>query len=100
MAATFSFNKTGLGHFAARLLLLPFLVALMSILYSHSSPVQSRIFLQTGGLIFNILTLFYVAGIAATSLLCKYLTKQDVERKGNQVSSNPFFFTEQYPIFL
>lgn len=71
MAATFSFNKIGLGHFAARLLLLPFVVALMSILYSHSSPVQSRIFLQTGGLIFNVLTLFYVAGIAATSLLCK-----------------------------
>lgn len=71
MAATFSLNKTGLGHFAARLLLLPFLVALMSILYSHSSPVQSRIFLQTGGLIFNVLTLFYATGIAVTSLLCK-----------------------------
>lgn len=71
MATTFSFNKIGLGHFAARLLLLPFVVALMSILYSHSSLVQSRIFLQTGGLIFNVLTLFYVAGIAATSLLCK-----------------------------
>ncbi|PBC30159.1 ATP-binding cassette sub-family G member [Apis cerana cerana] len=47
MAATFAFNKCGLGHFAARLLLLPFSIALMSILYSHSTPVQSRIFLQT-----------------------------------------------------
>lgn len=83
MAATFSFNKTGLGHFAARLLLLPFLVALMSILYSHSSPVQSRIFLQTGGLIFNVLTLFYVAGIAVTSLLCKY-HKRYVNQKENR----------------
>lgn len=71
MAATFSLNKSGLGHFAARLLLLPFLIALLSILYSHSNPIQSRIFLQTGGLIFNVLTLFYVAGITATSLLCK-----------------------------
>lgn len=73
MAVTFSFNKCGLGHFAARFLLLPFSVALMSILYSHSTPVQSRIFLQTGGLVFNILTLFYVTGIATTSLLCMFL---------------------------
>lgn len=71
MAATFAFNKSGLGHFAARLLLLPFSIALMSILYSHSTPVQSRIFLQTGGLVFNVVTLFYVAGIACTALLCK-----------------------------
>lgn len=70
-AASFSFNKCGLGHFAARLLLLPFCLALLSILYSNSSPVQSRIFLQTGGLVFNCLTLFYVAGIATTALLCK-----------------------------
>ncbi|XP_076653334.1 ATP-binding cassette sub-family G member 5 [Halictus rubicundus] len=69
LAATFAFNKSGLGHFATRLLLLPFSVALMSILYSHSTPVQSRIFLQTGGLTFNVLTLFYVAGIATTALL-------------------------------
>lgn len=71
MAATFAFNKCGLGDFAARLLLLPFSVALASILYSHSTPVQSRVFLQTGGLVFNVLTLFYVAGIASTALLCK-----------------------------
>lgn len=71
MAATFAFNKCGLGHFAARLLLLPFSIALMSILYSHSTPVQSRIFLQTGGLVFNVVTLFYVVGIACTALLCK-----------------------------
>ncbi|KAK0166644.1 hypothetical protein PV327_004136 [Microctonus hyperodae] len=69
MATTFSFNKGGLGHFAARLLLLPFCLALLSILYSHSSPVQSRIFLQTGGLVFNCLTLFYIGGIATTALL-------------------------------
>ncbi|XP_028524448.1 ATP-binding cassette sub-family G member 5 isoform X2 [Apis cerana] len=69
MAATFAFNKCGLGHFAARLLLLPFSIALMSILYSHSTPVQSRIFLQTGGLVFNVVTLFYVVGIACTTLL-------------------------------
>ncbi|KOX75572.1 ATP-binding cassette sub-family G member 5 [Melipona quadrifasciata] len=30
MAATFAFNKSGLGHFATRLLLLPFSIALMS----------------------------------------------------------------------
>ncbi|XP_024944115.1 ATP-binding cassette sub-family G member 5 isoform X2 [Cephus cinctus] len=69
MAATFSFNKCGLAHLAARLLLLPFSVVLLSILYSYSTPVQSRIFLQTGGLMFNILIIFYFAGLATTALL-------------------------------
>ncbi|XP_011305380.1 uncharacterized protein [Fopius arisanus] len=69
MAATFSFNKCGLGHFAARLLLLPFCLALLSVLYSHSSPMQSRVFMQTTGLVFNTLTLFYMAGIGTTALL-------------------------------
>lgn len=71
MAATFAFNKYGLGHFAARILLLPFSIALLSILYAHSSLLQTRIFLQTSGLVFNVLTLFYIIGIATTSLLCK-----------------------------
>ncbi|XP_015114781.1 ATP-binding cassette sub-family G member 5 [Diachasma alloeum] len=69
MAATFSFNKCGLGHFATRLLLLPFCLALLSVLYSHSSPMQSRVFMQTTGLVFNTLTLFYMAGIGTTALL-------------------------------
>ncbi|XP_012286014.1 ATP-binding cassette sub-family G member 5 [Orussus abietinus] len=69
MSATFSFNKCGFGHLTARLLLLPFLIAILSVSYSHSSPVQSRIFLQTGGLIFNVLTLFCVSGIATTAIL-------------------------------
>ncbi|XP_057330705.1 ATP-binding cassette sub-family G member 5 isoform X2 [Microplitis mediator] len=69
MAATFSFNKSGLGHFAARLLMLPFCISLLTILYSNSSPMQSRIFLQIGGLVFNCLVLFYIAGIATTALL-------------------------------
>lgn len=69
MASTFSLNKSGVGHLTARLLLLPFSVALLSTVYSHSSPVQSRIFLQTGGLIFNVLILFYVIGITTTALL-------------------------------
>lgn len=72
MAATFAFNKSGLGHFAARIMLLPFSTALLSILYSNSSPYQSRIFIQTSGLIFNILTLFYISGITITALLCKF----------------------------
>lgn len=71
MATTFALNKSGLGHFAARILMLPFSIALLSILYSNSSLYQSRIFLQTGGLVFNVLTLFYLAGIATTALLCK-----------------------------
>ncbi|XP_012257916.1 ATP-binding cassette sub-family G member 5 [Athalia rosae] len=69
MAATFAFNRCGLGHLAARILLLPFWVALLSILYAYSSPVQSRIFSQTGGLILNLLILFYVTGTAVTALL-------------------------------
>lgn len=79
MAATFSFNKSGLGHIVARVLLLPFCVALVSVLYSYSSPVQSRVFLQTEGLVFNCLTLFYLAGIATTALLCKLLNAHTVQ---------------------
>lgn len=71
MAATFSFNKSGLGHFAARLLMLPFCISLLTILYSNSNPMQSRIFLQVGGLVFNCLVLFYIGGIATTALLCE-----------------------------
>lgn len=69
VAATFAFNRCGLRHLAARILLLPFCVALLSILYAYSSPVQTKVFLQTGGLIFNMLILFYVAGTAVTALL-------------------------------
>ena len=72
MTATFAFNKSSLGHFAARILLLPFSIAVLSILYSNSSLYQSRIFLQTGGLVFNVLTLFHLAGISTTALLCKF----------------------------
>lgn len=77
LAATFSFNKCGLGHFAARLLILPFCLSLLSILYSHSSPLQSRYFMQTGGLVFNCLALFYIVGIATTALLCKNTEKNN-----------------------
>ncbi|XP_072761268.1 ATP-binding cassette sub-family G member 5 [Anoplolepis gracilipes] len=93
MTATFSLNKTGLGHFAARLLLLPFLVALMSILYSHSSPIQSRIFLQTGGLIFNVLTLFYVTGIAVTSLLFPGFRARYYQEKREGLYGGAMFLT-------
>ncbi|XP_015180257.1 PREDICTED: ATP-binding cassette sub-family G member 5 [Polistes dominula] len=93
MAVTFSFNKCGLGHFAARFLLLPFSVALMSILYSHSTPVQSRIFLQTGGLVFNILTLFYVTGIATTSLLFPGFRARYYQEKREGLYGGAMFLT-------
>ncbi|XP_047343548.1 ATP-binding cassette sub-family G member 5 isoform X1 [Vespa velutina] len=93
MAATFSFNKCGLGHFSARFLLLPFSVALMSILYSHSTPVQSRIFLQTGGLVFNVLMLFYVTGIATTSLLFPGFRARYYQEKREGLYGGAMFLT-------
>ncbi|KAL7302797.1 hypothetical protein TKK_0004837 [Trichogramma kaykai] len=69
LAATFAINRSGVCHFGARLFLLPFLVAALSVYYSHSEPEQSTAFLQTSGLVFNVLTLFYLAGIVVTVLL-------------------------------
>ncbi|XP_066598456.1 ATP-binding cassette sub-family G member 5 isoform X2 [Prorops nasuta] len=93
LATTFSLNKSGLGHFTARLLLLPFSVALMSILYSHSTPVQSRIFLQTGGLVFNILTLFYLAGIATTTILFPGFRARYYQEKREGLYGGAMFLT-------
>ncbi|KAJ8687851.1 hypothetical protein QAD02_023646, partial [Eretmocerus hayati] len=69
LAATFACNKSGLCHFGSRLFLLPFILSLLSILYSHSKEQQSKVFLQTSGLMFNVLCLFYIAGIAITAFL-------------------------------
>ncbi|XP_046424268.1 ATP-binding cassette sub-family G member 5 [Neodiprion fabricii] len=69
VAATCAFNRCGLGHLTARILLLPFCIALLSILYAYSSPVQAKVLSQTGGLIFNMIILFYIAGTAVTALL-------------------------------
>ncbi|XP_014216572.1 ATP-binding cassette sub-family G member 5 [Copidosoma floridanum] len=69
LAATFACNKSGAVHFGTRLFFLPFVLALVSVFYSHSKAQQSMVFLQTSGLVFNVLTLFYVAGISVTALL-------------------------------
>ncbi|XP_051172307.1 ATP-binding cassette sub-family G member 5 isoform X2 [Leptopilina boulardi] len=92
MAATFAFNKSGLGHFAARIMLLPFSTALLSILYSNSSPYQSRIFIQTSGLIFNILTLFYISGITITALLFPSFRMRYYQEKREGLYGGTIFF--------
>ncbi|KAF7995006.1 hypothetical protein HCN44_004478 [Aphidius gifuensis] len=93
LAATFSFNKCGLGHFAARLLILPFCLSLLSILYSHSSPLQSRYFMQTGGLVFNCLALFYIIGIATTALLFPGFRARYYQEKREGLYGGTMFLT-------
>lgn len=92
MAATFALNKSGLGHFAARIMLLPFSTALISILYASSSSFQSRIFIQTSGLVFNILTLFYVSGIAVTALLFPSFRMRYYQEKREGLYGGTIFF--------
>ncbi|XP_011499193.1 PREDICTED: ATP-binding cassette sub-family G member 5 isoform X2 [Ceratosolen solmsi marchali] len=93
LAATFACNKSGLIHFGSRIFLLPFILALLSILYSHSKEQQSTIFLQTTGLIFNVLTLFYFAGIAITSLLFPGFRARYYQEKREGLYGGAMFIT-------
>ncbi|OXU21078.1 hypothetical protein TSAR_015316 [Trichomalopsis sarcophagae] len=93
LAATFACNKSGLSHFGSRIFLLPFILALLSVLYSHSKKQQSMVFLQTSGLVFNVLTLFYFAGIAVTALLFPGFRARYYQEKREGLYGGAMFIT-------
>ncbi|XP_058792756.1 ATP-binding cassette sub-family G member 5 [Phymastichus coffea] len=93
LAATFACNKSGVCHFGSRIFLLPFVLSLLSVLYSHSKEQQSMVFLQTSGLMFNVLVLFYVAGIAVTALLFPGFRARYYQEKREGLYGGAMFIT-------